>query len=438
MAPTVAFCTLGCKVNQYDSQAMLERLESAGYTAAPFSAPCDVYVVNTCTVTGTGDKKSRQMIRRAAREHPGAAIVVTGCLAQRAAQELAAMPGVRLVLGTQRRGEIAELLAAALRQEEPLIAVAPLGRDTPFEALTVRGSEGRTRATLKIQEGCQNGCAYCIIPSVRGPVRSRPLPDIASEAMRLAEAGFGEIVVTGIHLASYGRDFGDSVGLLDALRAVARTPGVRRVRIGSLEPAIVTEAFARGLKELPAVCPHFTLALQSGSDTVLARMGRRYDTAGYRRAVEALRACYPDAVIASDILCGFPGETQAEFAQTRDFLREIGFARIHVFPYSPREGTRAARMPGQVPKSVREARAAELIALGAQLEAAYLSRWVGRTCEVLFEESHPLGAQGYTAEYVRVAAGGTPGRFAAVKMERVNNSILEGSLVREEKACAIR
>lgn len=244
MAPTVAFCTLGCKVNQYDSQAMLERLESAGYTAAPFSAPCDVYVVNTCTVTGTGDKKSRQMIRRAAREHPGAAIVVTGCLAQRAAQELAAMPGVRLVLGTQRRGEIAELLAAALRQEEPLIAVAPLGRDTPFEALTVRGSEGRTRATLKIQEGCQNGCAYCIIPSVRGPVRSRPLPDIASEAMRLAEAGFAEIVVTGIHLASYGRDFGDSVGLLDALRAVARTPGVRRVRIGSLEPAIVTEAFA--------------------------------------------------------------------------------------------------------------------------------------------------------------------------------------------------
>ena len=424
MAPTVAFCTLGCKVNQYDSQAMLERLESAGYTAAPFSAPCDVYVVNTCTVTGTGDKKSRQMIRRAAREHPGAAIVVTGCLAQRAAQELAAMPGVRLVLGTQRRGEIAELLAAALRQEEPLIAVAPLGRDTPFEALTVRGSEGRTRATLKIQEGCQNGCAYCIIPSVRGPVRSRPLPDIASEAMRLAEAGFAEIVVTGIHLA--------------ALRAVARTPGVRRVRIGSLEPAIVTEAFARGLKELPAVCPHFTLALQSGSDTVLARMGRRYDTAGYRRAVEALRACYPDAAIASDILCGFPGETQAEFAQTRDFLREIGFARIHVFPYSPREGTRAARMPGQVPKSVREARAAELIALGAQLEAAYLSRWVGRTCEVLFEESHPLGAQGYTAEYVRVAAGGTPGRFAAVKMERVNNSILEGSLVREEKACAIR
>lgn len=427
MPRTVAFCTLGCKVNQYDSQAMLERFEEAGYAAAPFSSPADVYVINSCTVTGTGDKKSRQMVRRANKQNPEAAIVVTGCLAQRCAEAML-LPGVQLVLGTQRRGEVVTLLSRALSQGKPLIAVEPL-EGAPFEALTVRRSEGRTRATLKIQEGCENRCAYCIIPSVRGPVRSRPLQEVREEAQRLSDAGFLEIVVTGIHLASYGRDVKDGTGLIDALRAVHGADGARRIRLGSLEPNIVTEAFVRALSGLEKVCPQFMLALQSGSDTVLSRMGRRYDTAAYLRAAALLREAYPWAALTTDVMTGFPGETDAEFSQTMAFVESVGFARIHVFPYSRREGTRAAGMPCQVPKAVREARAAELIALGDRLETAYLETWRGHDCEVLFEELCPGGAQGYTPEYVRVVADGAPGEIQTVRIAEVRQGHALGRVV---------
>lgn len=427
MPRTVAFCTLGCKVNQYDSQAMLERFEEAGYAAAPFSSPADVYVINSCTVTGTGDKKSRQMVRRANKQNPDAAIVVTGCLAQRSAEAML-LPGVQLVLGTQRRGEVVTLLSRALSQGKPLIAVEPL-EGAPFEALTVRRSEGRTRATLKIQEGCENRCAYCIIPSVRGPVRSRPLQEVREEAQRLSDAGFLEIVVTGIHLASYGRDVKDGTGLIDALRAAHDASGARRIRLGSLEPNIVTEAFMRALSDLEKVCPQFMLALQSGSDTVLTRMGRRYDTAAYCRAAALLREAYPRAALTTDVMTGFPGETDAEFRQTMTFVESVGFARIHVFPYSRREGTRAAAMPDQVPKAVREARAAELIALGDRLETAYLETWLGRDCEVLFEEPCPGGAEGYTPEYVRVVADGAPGEIQTVRIAEVRQGHALGRVV---------
>ncbi len=415
MPRTVAFVTLGCKVNQYDSQAMLELLERAGFESAPFSAQCDVYVVNTCTVTGTGDQKSRQMIRRAHRRNPSAAIIVTGCMAQRAAEALC-LPGVRLVLGTQSRGEIVPLLEKALAQEEPLIAVEPLSQGMPFERLSIGKSEGRTRATLKIQEGCRNYCAYCVIPSVRGPVRSRDLEDVRQEAARLAGAGYREIVLTGIHLSSYGIDMDGETSLLDAIRAVHDTPGVDRVRLGSLEPGIVTDAFADGLAALPKVCPQFMLALQSGSDAVLSRMGRRYDTARYARAVEILRARFPRAALTTDVMTGFPGETDAEFEETAVFIRRIAFARIHVFPYSEREGTRAASMPGKVPVPVREARARELIALGDALAAAYVDSFIGKTRPVLFEEATAEGAGGYTPEYIRVSANGTPGTLSMVRI----------------------
>lgn len=414
MPRTVAFCTLGCKVNQYDSQAMLELFERAGYVAAPFEAAADVYVINTCTVTGTGDKKSRQMIRRALRWGPDAAVVVTGCLAQRAAEALV-MEGVTLVLGTQRRTEVVTLLNQALAQGKPLVAVAPLAK-AAFEPLTVRRSEGRTRATLKIQEGCQNHCTYCIIPSVRGPVRSRPLPEIRAEAERLAAEGFAEIVVTGIHLSSYGKDFSDGAGLLDALGQMAAVDGVRRIRLGSLEPGIVTPAFAEGLDRLEKICPQFMLALQSGSDAVLARMGRRYTTAQYAQAVRTLRAMFPHAALTTDVLTGFPGETDAEASETLAFLSQMAFARIHVFPYSRREGTRAAAMHGQIPKAVKAERAAALLALGEKLERAYLHTWIGETAEVLFEESAPEGAAGYTPEYVRVVANGMPGMIQPVRL----------------------
>lgn len=404
---TVAFCTLGCKVNQYDSQAMLERFEDAGYRTAPFSSPADVYVINTCTVTGTGDKKSRQMIRRAHRNNPDAAIVVTGCLAQRAAEALL-LPGVRLVLGTQRRAEIVTLLQSALCQATPVIAVAPL-IDTPFEPLSIRRSEGRTRASLKIQEGCENHCAYCVIPSVRGPVRSRPLEAIRMEAQNLAQAGFQEIVVTGIHLSSYGRD--SSATLLDALRILQETDGIQRIRLGSLEPGIITPPFVASLRTMDRICPQFMLALQSGSDSVLARMGRRYTTDQYRQAADSLRQAYPRAALTTDIMAGFPGETVAEFEQTLAFVEAMRFSRIHVFPYSRREGTRAAAMPKQVDRNTRESRAAALIALGSRLEQAYLQTWIGQSSPVLFEEEANGGATGYTPEYIRVLADGAPGKI---------------------------
>lgn len=413
MPKTVAVCTLGCKVNQYDSQAMLELFERAGYACVSFSEAADVYVVNTCTVTGTGDKKSRQMIRRAARANPGAAIVVTGCMAQRAAESLL-LQGVMLVLGTQRRAQVVTLLHAALAEGKPRIAVAPLA-DAPFETLRVGRSEDRTRATLKIQEGCENFCAYCIIPSVRGPIRSRPLKDIEAEARRLADAGFQEIVVTGIHLSSYGKDADTDMTLLDALGRIAAAEGIRRIRLGSLEPGIVDAAFVRGLLKIEQICPQFMLALQSGSDAVLTRMGRRYDTARYAAAVALLRSAYPDCALTTDIMTGFPGETDAEFAQTMAFAERMAFARIHVFPYSERDGTRAASMEGKVPKAVREERARELIALGDKLARAYVGSWMGKPCEVLFEEVAPGGAVGYSREYIRVRANGAPGDIRTVR-----------------------
>lgn len=432
-----AFCTLGCKVNQYDSQAMLERLMDDGYQPVAFSDKADVYVVNTCTVTGTGDKKSRQMIRRAAKQNPDAAIVVTGCLAQREAEKLL-LPGVRLVIGTQRRAEIAELLQKALSQEEPIIAVEPLAGKVPFEKLSVRGSEGHTRATLKIQEGCRNFCAYCIIPSVRGPLRSRPLDEIRAEAQRLGAAGFKEIVVAGIHLASYGLDLEEDVSLADALECIHCAEGVERIRLGSLEPVVVTDEFVARLQTMPKICPHFMLALQSGSDTVLKRMGRRYDTAQYLAAVEKLRAAFPDAALMTDVMTGFPGETEEEFAQTEAFLRRVGFSRIHVFPYSEREGTRAAVMPGSVPKAVREARALKLIAIGRETEEAYIRRFAGRTVQVLFEQPCEGGMEGYTPEYVRVVADGAPGALETVRIEETCADMAKGKIVREEKTPAAR
>ena len=378
---TVAFHTLGCKVNQYDTQAMRERFEEAGFRTVDFEDRADVYVVNTCTVTGTGDKKSMQTIRRCHRNNPDAAIVVTGCLAQRAADELK-LPGVRLVLGTQRRGEVVQLLAQALEQDCALIAVETL-RQAPFEHLTVHAHEGHTRATMKIQEGCDRWCTYCIIPSVRGPIRSRPLDEIRAEAQSLAAAGFKEVVLTGIHLTSYGREQHGAITLLDAIRAVHEVEGIERIRLGSLEPVIVTGAFVQGIAAMPKVCHQFHLALQSGSDTVLARMRRRYTSGEFLAACAMLRGAFEDCALTTDVMTGFPGETEEEFAQTVDTCQRAGFARMHVFPYSEREGTKAAAMAGSVPRHIREERARQLIAVGKELERAALEGRIGRTDEVL-------------------------------------------------------
>ena len=421
---TIAAATLGCKVNQYDTEAILEAFERAGYASVPFSADADVYLVNTCTVTGTGDQKSLKTIRRAARLHPGSAILVCGCLAQREAESIARMDNVRLVLGVQRRAEAVELLERALAESTTINAVAPL-KGAGFEKLFVSRHEGRTRATMKIQEGCDRYCAYCIIPTVRGPVRSMPLNDVKAEAKRLADSGYREIVLTGIHLASYGRGTDDA--LIDAIRAVHDTPGVARVRLGSLEPKIADEAFARALSELPGLARQFHLSLQSGSAGVLKRMNRRYTPEEYLAACETLRRWMPGCAVTTDVIVGFPGETEAEFAETLDFVRAARFARIHVFPYSRRSGTAADRMDGQIPEAVKHERAQKLIALGNQLEREYVSSMVNTVQTVLFEQPAGEGlAEGYTGEYVRVRAPAQPGSLIPVRIVRAEDTLAVG------------
>ena len=427
---TVAFHTLGCKVNQYDTQAMRERFEQAGCRTVEFEEKADIYVVNTCTVTGTGDKKSMQTIRRCHRKNPEAAIVVTGCLAQRAADELK-LPGVRLVIGTQRRGEVVELLAKALESDCALIAVETL-RQAPFEHLTVHAHEGHTRATMKIQEGCDRWCTYCIIPSVRGPIRSRPLDEIRAEAESLAAAGFREAVLTGIHLTSYGREQHGAITLLDAIREVHAVEGIERIRLGSLEPVIVTEAFVKGLKQLPKVCHQFHLALQSGSDTVLARMRRRYTSGEFLAACAMLRGAFDDCALTTDVMTGFPGETEEEFMQTVDTCKKAGFARMHVFPYSEREGTKAAVMEGSVPRHIREERARRLIAVGRELEQQALLGRVGKEDSVLIEEIDENGfGVGYTGGYMRVRVmGAEAGEIVRVRITEIDKDELKGEVLR--------
>ena len=431
--PTAAFHTLGCKVNQYDTQAMLECFVRAGYEVRPFTERADVYVVNTCTVTGTGDRKSMNAVRRAQRLNPEADIVIAGCLAQRDGEKLLDT-GARLIIGASRRGEVVELLRQARAEGRQIVAVQKDILRVPFENLTVSGDMDRTRAVIKIQEGCDRYCTYCIIPSVRGGIRSREPADIRAEAIRLANAGFQELVLTGIHLTSYGRDL-ENTTLLDGIRA-ARAPGVRRLRLGSLEPVIATEDFARSLREIPEICPQFHLALQSGSDAVLKRMRRRYTTAEFARSADILREAFPGCALTTDVITGFPGETEEEFAQTMDFVRTIGFARIHVFPYSARQGTPAASMPHQVPKAVREERARVLIAEGRKAAADWAKGQLGRVRPVLVEDRDENGIpRGYTPEYAQVRVpGGVQGEITDVKLAAYGeDGVFEGEKVRSEE-----
>ena len=426
---TVAFHTLGCKVNQYDSQAMLELFERAGYQPGDFDQPCDVYVINTCTVTGTGDKKSLQAVRRARRLNPAADIIVCGCMAQRDGEKLLADTDARLILGTARRAEIVTLLEQAQREHTRLCAVTDVRR-AAFEPLLITHQEGRTRATLKIQEGCDRFCTYCIIPYVRGGIRSRSVQDVRDEAARLAQAGYREIVLTGIHLTSYGRDLKNGDTLLSVIRAVHDIAGVERIRLGSLEPVIATAAFARALGEMPKLCPQFHLALQSGCDSMLRRMRRRYDTAAFRESAQALRAVFPDCALTTDVMSGFPGETDAEHRQSLDFCREMRFARMHVFPYSEREGTAAATMPDPVPRHIREERARELIALGAGMAEDYRRAQLGTVRRVLFEQCAEGVSVGYTPEYMRCEAPGTVcGQTLPVRMTGLLPEGFSGEIV---------
>ena len=421
--------TLGCKVNQYETQAMEQLLVQSGHILGSFDEICDGYIINTCTVTGTGDKKSLQAVRRARRLNPAADIIVCGCMAQRDGEKLLADTDARLILGTARRAEIVTLLEQAQREHTRLCAVTDVRR-AAFEPLLITHQEGRTRATLKIQEGCDRFCTYCIIPYVRGGIRSRSVQDVRDEAARLAQAGYREIVLTGIHLTSYGRDLKNGDTLLSVIRAVHDIAGVERIRLGSLEPVIATADFARALGEMPKLCPQFHLALQSGCDSVLRRMRRRYDTAAFRESAQALRAVFPDCALTTDVMSGFPGETDAEHRQSLDFCREMRFARMHVFPYSEREGTAAATMPNPVPRHIREERARELIALGAGMAEDYRRAQLGTVRRVLFEQCAEGVSVGYTPEYMRCEAPGTVcGQTLPVRMTGLLPEGFSGEIV---------
>lgn len=416
----VSFCSLGCKVNHYETEAMRERFLAAHWQVVPFPEKADVYVINTCTVTAASDAKSRNCIFRAQRANPEALVAVTGCYAQLSPERVLAIPGVSLALGTDRRAEIVELVTARLN-DGPGSAVTDSKAHRAFESLSaVR--DGRTRATLKIQDGCNNYCSYCIIPYARGPIRSRPMESVQKELSALGAAGYREVVLTGIHLASYGKDLPNRPGLLDVLRLVEEVPGVSRVRLGSLEPGFVTESFAAEAAKLSCLCRQFHLSLQSGSDTVLARMRRQYDTAAYEKSAAFLRCAMPDAALTTDLIAGFPGETEAEHMESLAFVSKMGFSRIHVFPYSVRQGTAAASLPGQLEKGVKRERAKALIALGKTLENRFLSGLVGRELEVLAE----TGGAGYSREYAKVKTEAPEGEIVYIRAERVLNNTIIG------------
>lgn len=415
--------TLGCKVNQYDTQAMLELLQKDGYEIVSFHTKADVYIINTCTVTNIADRKSRQAIARAADLNPEAVIVVAGCLSQRSAEELLQMRGVRAVLGTADRSMIVRIVEKA--KNEKVNAVAT--ENSAFENLSVKTSGEMTRGYIKIQEGCNHYCSYCIIPYVRGPARSRPLPDILDEARILAESGVREVVLTGINISSYKT--GDGGSLADVLAAMNRTRGLLRIRLGSLEPGLLTPEFLQRLAGIQKLCPHFHVSMQSGSDGVLARMNRKYTTREYAHTIENIRSVFDNPAVTTDIITGFPGETEEEFEETLKFVRDINFSKLHVFPYSERTGTKAAGMAGKVPMELRKKRANILIALGKEEEYAYIKSFLSKEEAVLFERMAADGlAEGHTGRYVKVRAAARPNDYDIVLMQTQKNDILLGEV----------
>ena len=425
----IALYTLGCKVNQYETQAMEQELLRRGHTLTGFDGPADAYIVNTCTVTAVSDKKCRNIIRRARKNAPAAVVAVCGCYAQTDQSAVAAL-GVDLVSGSAGRMEFLDRLERLLQSREgQVVEVDKALSRRDFERLPAGGAAGRTRAMLKVEDGCVNFCAYCIIPYARGPVRSLPLDEAVEQARSLAREGYREVVLTGIEISSWGQDLKTGQTLVDLIEAVcAAAPGLR-VRLGSLEPRTVTEDFCRRCAALPNLCPHFHLSLQSGCDATLARMNRKYDTARYYESVRLLREYFPDPGITTDLITGFPGETEEEFAQTLAFLEKCSFTAMHIFPYSRRPGTPADAMPDQVPKGEKEERARRAIALAAQMERRWLECQTGRTLPVLFEEEKDGWWQGHAPNYalVRAKGEGLHNRLLNVEITGAEGETLTGA-----------
>ena len=412
--------TLGCKVNQFETETMEGLFRRAGYETVPFGDAADVCIINTCSVTALGEKKSRQIIRRARRENERAIIAVTGCYAQLSPKELAALDGVRLVVGTRDRARIVELVERAAKEDGVVFDVGDIMRAEGFEDIPLYGAPTRTRAFLKIQEGCENFCSFCIIPYVRGPLRSRPLESVRREAQKLIDAGFKEIVLTGIHLGAYGRDLAEKPTLADAAREILALGGPLRLRLGSLESVELSDELFALLRDEPRFAKHLHLPLQSGSDAVLRAMNRHYDAAAFARLLENVRRAVPDVTMTTDVIVGFPGETDALFAESLDFVSRMGFAKVHVFPYSRREGTPAARMAGQLSSAVKKERVRRMEETAEAGARKIRESLIGRVEDVLFETETDGVADGLTGGYFRVYTD------AAVKLGEIVPMRLSG------------
>ena len=420
----VAFTTLGCKVNMYDTEAMSELFQKKGYEFA------DIYIINTCTVTNFGDKKSRQAIRRAKKINPDAIVVATGCYAQVAPDDVKKIDGINIVTGTKNRNDIVEIVENYSDKTKIINMVNNVMKKVDFENLSVNNLKGRARAYLKIQDGCDRFCSYCIIPYARGPVRSRHPDDVILEVKKLAENGYKEIVLTGIHVASYGKDL-KNVSIEKILEQVHETDGIERIRLSSIEPLIVTDSFIETIKKLPKLCEHFHLSLQSGCDRTLKRMNRQYTTAEYKTAARKIQKLYPNAAITTDIIVGFPGETEEDFNKSLNFAKEIAFAKIHVFPYSPKIGTKAAEYPNQISSEIKNLRSKKLITVSNELNKKFLSNYINKEKDVLFERHIGNNIyEGHTTNYITVHA----------KSEKdISNKILRvkiSEIIKEETVAA--
>lgn len=404
-----AFHNLGCKVNSYETEAMQQLLEDAGYEIVPFREGADVYIINTCSVTNVADRKSRQMLHRAKKMNPSAAVVAVGCYVQAAGAELKKDEAIDLIVGNNQKKDLVQILDDYFADHENSGEILDIGHSQEYEELHIRRIADHTRAFIKVQDGCNQFCSYCIIPYTRGRVRSRRPEDIEHEVHGIAEAGYKEIVLTGIHLSSYGVDFKDEQkeNLLTLIKRLDQIPGIERLRLGSLEPRIVTREFAKELARLRTICPHFHLSLQSGCDATLKRMNRRYNAAEYQACCEILREEFDNPAITTDVIVGFPGETEEEFAETERFLKAIHFYEMHIFKYSRRAGTRAADMPDQVPEGIKSVRSDILLALEKQQSLEYRGRFLGTEEEILLEEPIEIDGtkymMGHTRQYVKGA-----------------------------------
>jgi len=428
MKQKIAFCTLGCKVNQYETNAMIEQFINKGYEVGDFNEKADIYIINTCTVTNMADRKSRQMLRRVKQINPSSIVVACGCYAQVAKEELEKIPEIDLIYGTNEKNKIAEYIEQFKEDNSKKALITDVMYQKEFLDFGTTDYTEKTRAVIKVQDGCDRFCSYCIIPYARGHVRSRKVESVVKEIEAIAKKGIKEVVITGIHVASYGKDFKEKKQLIDLLEEINKVDGIERIRLGSLEPTLITEEFLERLTKLEKICDHFHLSLQSGCDETLKRMNRRYTTEDFKHSTELLKKAYPNVSLTTDIIVGFPGETEEEFNKTYEFLKDIDFYQMHIFKYSPRKGTKAAIMPNQIDGSIKEERSAKLMKLSQENEISHNKKEIGKELEVLWEEQDGEFIKGHTTNYkvVKIPYEEIENTITKVKIEKVENLELIG------------